>query len=140
MPAKRLSMRKIKELLRLQAQGYSQQHIARSCGIGRSTVGEHLARARQAGLSWPLPETLSDAQLEQRLFTAATARKFGPEMVPDWARIHRELRRKGVTLELLWEEYRAVHRQGYSYSWFCPQLPRLGSQDRCGDAPQPSRR
>ena len=119
MPAKRLSMRKVKEVLRLHAQGYSQQHIARSCGIGRSTVGEHLARARKAGLSWPLPETLSDAQIEQQLFTPATARKFGAECVPDWTAVHRELRRKGVTLELLWEEYRSRHPQGYSYSWFC---------------------
>ena len=121
MPAERLSMRKIQEVLRLHAAGHSQQDISRSCGIGRSTVGEYLQRAREAGLGWPLPDDLDTAALERRLFPplppAATMVR-GP---PDWATVHRELRRPGVTLWLLWEEYKAVHPQGYQYTWFCQQ-------------------
>ena len=67
MPTERLSMRKIQEVLRLHAAGRSQQDISRSCGIGRSTVGEYLQRAHAAGLSWPLPDDLDTAGLERRL-------------------------------------------------------------------------
>ena len=73
MPAERLSMRKIQEVLRLHAAGHSQQDISRSCGIGRSTVGEYLQRAREAGLGWPLPDDLDTAALERRLFPPALA-------------------------------------------------------------------
>ena len=121
MPAERLSMRKIQEVLRLHAAGHSQQDISRSCGIGRSTVGEYLQRAREAGLGWPLPDDLDTAALERRLFPplppAATMVR-GP---PDWATVHRELRRPGVTLWLLWEEYKTAHPHGYQYTWFCQQ-------------------
>ena len=120
MPTERLSMRKIQEVLRLHAAGRSQQDISRSCGIGRSTVGEYLQRAHAAGLSWPLPDDLDAAGLERRLFPPLpqTATVRGQ---PDWATVHRELRRPGVTLWLLWEEYKAVHPQGYQYTWFCQQ-------------------
>jgi transposase len=113
-------MRKIQEVLRLHAAGRSQQDISRSCGIGRSTVGEYLQRAHAAGLSWPLPDDLDAAGLERRLFPPLpqTATVRGQ---PDWATVHRELRRPGVTLWLLWEEYKAVHPQGYQYTWFCQQ-------------------
>ncbi|WP_108259926.1 hypothetical protein [Mangrovicoccus ximenensis] len=81
---------------------------------------DYLKRADRAGLSWPLPEGACDADLEQRLFQpvgGATRRGLAP---PDWAHVHRELRRKGVTLSLLWEEYRAAHPgDGYGYSRFC---------------------
>ena len=68
MPAKRLSMRKIKEVLRLKANGMSNRKIAQSCGVSRPTVGEYLQRASRAGATWPLPEDLSDAALEHQLF------------------------------------------------------------------------
>ena len=78
-----------------------------------------MRRARRAGLSWPLPEDLSDEALESRLYPppAALAKDQRPQ--PDWPTIHRELRRPGVTLQLLWEEHRAAHPDGYGYSRFC---------------------
>jgi transposase len=121
MPAERLSMRKIQEVLRLHAAGHSQQDISRSCGIGRSTVGEYLQRAREAGLGWPLPDDLDTAALERRLFPPALAVEAAVRGIPDWGAIHRELRRPGVTLWLLWEEYKTIHPQGYQYTWFCQQ-------------------
>ena len=113
-------MRKIKEVLRLKFDlDQGQRQIARSCGIGKTTVAECLARFERAGLSWPQALELDEASLEQRLYppppTVAEAER--PE--PDWSHIHQELRRKGVTLNLLWHEYRAAHPQGYGYSWFC---------------------
>ena len=119
MPAERLSMRKIREVLRLHfACGLSKRRIARAVGIGPTSAGEYIVRARRAALAWPLPDELDDAALERLLFPpppqGATAR---PE--PDWAMLHLELRRPGVTLALLWEEYRARQPAGYGYSWFC---------------------
>jgi len=116
---KRLAMRKIKEAIRLNAQGLSPRRIGESLGIGRTTVQECLGRARAAGLSWPLSEELSDGDIEQRLYPRATGAVRGSFPQPDWAYVHRELRRKGVTLSLLWEEYRSVHPDGYAYSRFC---------------------
>ena len=112
-------MRKIRDVLRLSAEGLSTRQMAASLAIGRTTLQGYLDRARQAGLNWPLPVEMSDADLERLLFagTALTARRRASQ--PDWAYVHRELRRKGVTLSLLWEEYRAVHPDGYGYSRFC---------------------
>lgn len=117
---RRLPMRKISEALRLRATGLSTRKIASSLGVGQSTVSEYLMRAERAGLTWPLPAGIGDADLEARLFQlpgGATRRGLA---TPDWAHLHRELRRKGVTLSLLWEEYRAAHPDdGYGYSRFC---------------------
>ena len=117
---RRLPMRKIAEALRLRAAGLSTRKIASSLGVGQSTVTEYLKRAERSGLSWPLPDGVTDADLERRLFEpqgGTTRRGLVP---PDWAAVHRELRRKGVTLSLLWEEYRAAHPgDGYGYSRFC---------------------
>lgn len=113
-------MRKIKEVLRLKwAQGLSNRKIAAACGIGRPTVSEYLRRAEEAGLSWPLPEDLTDTQLEQRLFPPPPALPAEDRGIPDWNHIHRELKHKGVTLFLLWQEYRESRPSGYQYSWFC---------------------
>jgi transposase len=113
-------MRKIGEALRLKAAGLSTRKIAASLGIGQSTASEYLKRAARAGLSWPLPAGLSDADLERQLFQStggATRCGLAP---PDWPQVHRELRRKGVTLSLVWEEYRATQPDdGYGYSRFC---------------------
>ena len=116
---KRVTMRKIKDVMRLAAQGLSPRRIGESLGIGRTTVQECLGRARAAGLNWPLPEELTDCDLEQRLYPRATGAVQGSFPQPDWAYLHQELRRKGVTLSLLWEEYRSVHPDGYGYSRFC---------------------
>ena len=88
-------------------------------GWPRSTVAETLYRARAAGLSWPVPEELEDAQRETRLYPVAQPPTRPPRAVPDWATLHQELARKGVTLARLWQEYTAQHPDGYQYSWFC---------------------
>ena len=116
---KRVAMRKIRDVLRLHDQGMSARQIATSLAVGRTAVREYLSRARSAGLSWPLPEGLDDEALEARLYPRKTGRDRTSFVLPDWAHLHRELRRKGVTLALLWDEYRAVHRDGYGYSRFC---------------------
>lgn len=120
MPRERLSMRKIREVLRLQLQcGLTKRQIATSCKIGLGTVYEYLRRARDAGLSWPLPEELTDEELERRLFPPPPDIPSDQRPLPDWPTVGQELRKKGVTLLLLWYEYRAVHPEGYGYSRFC---------------------
>src|SRR5215467_3609286 len=118
MPGPRLPMRKIHDVLRLSAAGMSKRKIAASLGVSATAAGECLRRARRAGLTWPLPEGLTDEALELRLYPPAVAAK-DQRPQPDWAEVHRELRRPGVTLQLLWEEHRAVHPDGYGYSRFC---------------------
>ena len=115
-------MRKIREVLRLyHAAGLSTRAIARSLKVSPATVGKHLHRAQVQGLTWPLPESLDDAALERRLFVSSAPSSTTQRPVPDWSEIHRELRHKGVTLALLWQEYKAVHPEGLQYSWFCEQ-------------------
>lgn len=116
---KRLPMRKIRDVLRLSAEGLSTRKIGVSLTIGRTTVQAYLDRAAAVDLSWPLPPDMSDTDLE-RLIYPRTARDIANRAAePDWGHIHRELRRKGVTLMLLWEEYRSGHPDGYGYSRFC---------------------
>ena len=115
----RLPMRKIRDALRLCAGGLSTRRIGLSLGVGRTTAGEYLRRAKRAGLGWPLPDDLTDPELERRLFHLPGGEAGVARTRPDWPAIHRELRRTGVTLSLLWEEYRAVHPEGYGYSRFC---------------------
>lgn len=122
MPGERLSMRKIREVLRLRlGQRLPQRTVARSLGLSQGTVHGYVARARRAGLEWPLPDGLDDSQLEARLYPPPP--EVAPERrpVPDWAVVHRELRRRDMTLALLWEEYRngPGGREGFGYSWFC---------------------
>ena len=119
MPRERLPMRKISDVLRLHAGGLSKRRIAVSLNIGRTAVGDYINRARRAGLGWPLAEDLSDEDLERLLFPPPVAVSSDRRSLPDWPVLHRELKRPGVTLSLLWEEYRAVHRDGYGYSRFC---------------------
>ncbi len=120
MSAKRLSMRKIKEVLRLKWDcGLTNRQIARSCSMGRATVGDYLERARKAGLPWPLPKDLDEAELDRRLFPPAAAVCPATRAVPDWLGVHQEMQKRGVTLALLWQEYIAAHPDGYLYSWFC---------------------
>jgi transposase len=111
-------MRRIRDVLRLSAAGMSKRQIAASLGVSATAAGECIRRARRAGLAWPLPDELSDEELERRLYPLPTAAKDRRPR-PDWAAIHRELRRPGVTLQLLREEHRAVHSDGYGYSRFC---------------------
>src|SRR5712672_1660757 len=107
MAQQRLPMRKIRDVLRLSASGLSKRQIAASLGIGPTAAGACLRRAREAGVGWPLPDDLDDAALESRLYPVPTTTAKDWRSLPDWPAIHRELRRKGVTLQLVWEEYRA---------------------------------
>ena len=120
MPKKRLSMRKIREVLRLKYEcGCSNREIGLSCNIGSSTVSDYLQRARMAGIHWPPPDGLDDAALEQLFFPPSTP-STRQGHAPDFQEVHRELQsRKGVTINLLWQEYKARHPEGYQYSWFC---------------------
>ena len=118
MPGARLPMRNIRDVLRLTAAGMSSRKIAASLSIGATTVIDCLHRARRAGLRWPLPEDLSDEALEERLYPPPTSNKE-QRPLPNWAEIQRELKRPGVTRELLWQEYREQHPDGYGYSRFC---------------------
>ena len=118
MPARRLQMRKIREVLRLRhEQGLSHQAVAQACAVGVGTVNRYLQKAAQSGLSWPLPAELDDAALDGRLFRRSAP--VSNRARPDCAYIHRELKRDGVTLQLLWEEYVQVHPSGYRYTQFC---------------------
>lgn len=121
MPAKRkLTMRHIRQMLRLTADGVSVRDIAVMLGIARSTVQDNLDRAKAAGLTWPVPGDLTDDVLEGKLFArAGTKQGMRRRVEPDWAALAIELKKPGVTLLILWEEYRASHPDGYGYSRFC---------------------
>lgn len=121
MPRKRLSMRKIREILRLKYScGCSLREISKSCGIGRGTVSDYLQRTKAAGLGWPLPKDLTDTDLEHQLFPSSTPRVKTSLFRPDFHKVHKELQsQKHVTLALLWQEYKEQHPGGYQYSWFC---------------------
>ena len=122
MPQKRLSMRKIKEVLRLRfGLGLHQDQIARSCSIGQATVHRYLEKAADAKLGWPLPDDLTEHQLDKLLFPTRplrTAAQLRPGI--DFAQLSTQLAaHKHLTLQLLWEEYREAHPDGYGYSRFC---------------------
>jgi len=113
-------MRQVREVLRLKhVCGHSGHQIAAMVGVSRYTVAEYLRRAAVVGITWPVPPDLDDAALERKLFTPPFASMEALRPQPDWPRIHAELRRPGVTLLLLWEEYRAGQPDGYGYSRFC---------------------
>jgi|SRR5208337_4261864 len=118
MPAKReLTMRQLRYLLRLHHDGVSAREIGRLLGVARSTIQDNLKRAAAAGLQGPLADDVTDEVLEQRLFgRAAIAAGQRRRVEPDWADLARELKRPGVTMMVLWEEYREAHREGYGYS------------------------
>jgi transposase len=121
MAATRLSMRRIRQLLALHfGAGASSRAIGRELGIAPSTVREYLARATAAGIGWPLAADVTDESLVAQLFVNAgvrTGARFHAE--PDWAGLVLELKRPAVNLLILWDEYRAVHPNGYAYSRFC---------------------
>jgi transposase len=114
----RLSMRKISELLRQKYElKCSYRDIARSLNLSTGTVAKYVARAKVAGMSWPLPDGMTEEILYSKLFLPVEHNvKRTP---PDWETVHKELRKKGVTLLLLWREYKEIHADGLSYSCFC---------------------
>jgi transposase len=120
MAARRLSMRKIKEVLRLHFEkGLSAREIARSLDIGRGTVKNYLARVQKVGLSWPVPPEIDEATLEHRLFSPFHPVFQEKRQMPPMEYLHQELKNKGVTLQLLWHEYKEKSPEGYQYSQFC---------------------
>jgi transposase len=132
-PQEKVSMRKVKEVLRLRfGLGLQQNQIARSCSIGQATVHRYLEKAAAAGLTWPLPEDVDDRRLEKMLFpTVAGRRSQLNRSSPDLAEVHRQLQtHKHVTLQLVWEEYRETQPDGYSYSRFCELYQRWSRNRR----------
>jgi transposase len=115
-------MRKTKEVLRLRFElGLGLRQIARSCSLGLGTIHEYLQRAKTAGVGWPLPAGWDEERLEAELFGAARSRTGDPDKpAPDFAALHEQKQQhRHVTLQLLWEEYRQAHPDGYGYSRFC---------------------
>jgi len=112
-------MRKVRDVLRLSlCEGLSLRQVAAALQVPFTTVADHVRRAKAAGLSWPLPDGLDDDALEALLFAAA-APPAERRPMPDWEKVHVELRRPQVTLMLLWLEYRETFADGYAYSQFC---------------------
>lgn len=141
MPNRRLPVSKIKEILRLRfAAGLSERKIARSCNTTRKTVSEYLTRASEAGLSWTEASLLSEEKLHELLFPPSPPAQSSRPL-PDWSYIRKEAARPGVTLLLLWEEYRAVHPDGYGrtqfytrYRAWCSDLePVMRIEHKAGD-------
>lgn len=128
MAQKRLPVRKIREVLRLKAAGFSDRKIAAAIGSARSTVQECVRRANEVGLAWPLPPELDEEALQARLYRREVPLSHRPR--PQFAQIHAELARAGVTRLLLWQEYKAAQPEGWQYSVFCDQYRRwLASQE-----------
>jgi transposase len=123
MANRRLSVRKIKEVLRLSYRGeLSARQVAHSLNISRSAVKEYQERAKKAGLAWPLPDTLSEQELEQKLFPPPLTVETPAKPLPDFDYIYQELKthkKFNLTLDLLWREYKEQHPEGYQYSQFC---------------------
>jgi transposase len=120
MTKRRLSMRKIQEVLRLKwGHQLSNRQIANSCLISHTTVREYLERARLAGLSWPLDPSVDNTTLENMLFPEKPTVSSAQRTMPPMDYLFKELKRKGVTLQLLWYEYRQANPEGYQYSQFC---------------------
>jgi transposase len=125
-------MRKIREVLRLKLElGLGNRQVAASCSVSHVSVGNYVARFEQAGLRWPLPPEVDDGRLSELLFGASSILRASRPL-PDMLYLHRELRRKHVTLQRLWEEYRESHPDGYRYSQFCEHYHRWAkSLDVC---------
>ena len=96
-------MTNYREILRLHSLGLNKTEIASSCQCARNTVAATLQRAANCGLQWPLPEEMSDKQLSERLFPTSPSKPV--YKMPDYAYVHKELQRSGITLNLLWLEY-----------------------------------
>jgi transposase len=135
-------MRKITEVLRLKHQcAATNREIATACAIGCATVHEYLARAKRAGIGWPLPPDMTEETLQSKLFPPPLVLPKDQRPLPDWPEVKRQLARKGVTLHLLWEEYAAVHANPYGYSrfqelfraWEDIAFPRMRQSHQPGD-------
>lgn len=120
MPRSHLSMRKIREILRLKWECKCSYHlIAKSCGVSSSTASECVRRAKEASLTWPLPTDLHDDALIALLYKPHTTAEKNEHAKIDFAKLHQELKKKHVTKMILWEEYKTQNPNGYNYSWYC---------------------
>ncbi len=121
MAQRKLTMRKSKEILRMKwKMGFSDRQVAASLRIAHSTVGDYVKRAEQAGLDWAQVEKLGESELKSKLFPQKKEKvKLNQRPLPDWDKVHQEMRRPGVTRKLLWMEYIRDHPGGYGYSQFC---------------------
>jgi transposase len=111
-----ISMRKIRELLRLKYERFSARQAAESCGVSRRTISQYWDLAQKNGIDWTEAQGLTDTELEQKLFQRSPA--TGKKTQPDWNHIYQELKRPHVTLQLLWQEYKEENPDGLQYSWF----------------------
>lgn len=124
----RLPVRKIREAPRLKAEERSNRQIAAAIGCTPSTVQDCLRRCGEAGLAWPLSPGLDEETLYARRYCRQVPLSRTP--APDFAKLHAELRRPGVTRMLLWQEYKAAQPDGWQYSEFCEQYRRgVGRRD-----------
>ena len=135
MPARReLTMRQLRQMLRLYYDGVSAREIGRTLGVARSTIQDNLERARAAGIGWPLPAEWTDEVLEQRLFARSGVKPGRRQRKePDWTALARELKRPGVNLMVVWEEYRELHPDGYGYSSYVAAKFMLCKEHICGE-------
>jgi transposase len=119
MPTPRITMRQLRQTLRLHLESrLTLRECARVLGIAKTTIGDIVRKARAAGVDWALAQTLTDDELEARLYRPAVPRS-ARHLEPDYAYIHQELKRAGVTLQLLWEEYARANPLAYKYTSFC---------------------
>jgi len=119
MPTNRITMRQIRETLRLHLQaGMSYSEVGRTLKISKSVAGKYVSLARAAGVDWATTQTLTDDELDARLYLPALPRS-SHQLAPDFALVHQELKRAGVTLQLLWEEYATDNPLAYKYTSFC---------------------
>jgi transposase len=126
MPAKRIAMRNIRDILRLRLEAkLSIRQIKASTKVSVGAIQKLLSRAQSLGLSWPLPPEFDDARLAQMFHPGADTTASDRHQVPDWPVVHQEFKRKGMTQQLLWEEYTARYpNRCYSYSQFCERYSR----------------
>ena len=141
MPTNRITMRRIRETLRLHLQaGLSYNEVGRALKISKSVAGKYVSLARARGVDWELAQTLTDEELEARLYRPALPRS-SHQLAPDYALVHQELKRPGVTLQLLWEEYARDNALAYKYTSFCIKY-RAWTQSlsaRCARSTSPAR-
>jgi hypothetical protein len=128
MPTNRVTMRQIRETLRLHLQaGLSYAEVGRALKISKSAVGKYVSLARAASVDWTLADTLADEDLEARLYRPALPRS-SHQLAPDFGLLHHELKRADVTLMLLWEEYARDNAQAYKYTSFCIKYREFANQ------------
>ena len=119
MPTNRITMRQIRETLRLHlSAGLSFNEVGRNLKISKSAAAKYASLARAAGVDWEAAQALTDQELEARLYKPALPRS-SHQLAPDFASVHQELKRAGVTLQLLWEEYAKDNTLAYKYTSFC---------------------